>query len=399
MSVLLCVDSWIESPDSNLRPLALGMLLLGLGLWDKALMIWSIIGLFVAAACVYPAALFSAMRRLRRAWPAIVLLIVGAAPLVLYNVARKGDTLSGNTHLSLSLIPSRLPPLRQTLDGSVLFGQIPSTESGPIERTPPTFLSSLATKLSGLVGIHRTNLILPALALSLVVLLVLLLRRRESAKLPLFLLLASFVTWLQMAANAGTGTGAHHIILIWPFPCLFVAVTLDRGAALLPRFGRDIAVAVVVLLAGSNALVANEHIAEFAVNGSAPFWTDAIYRLAGALGPYIDGNIVIVDWGYLNPVRMLYDGELTSTMLFDAVKWPIATDADRTKLRTMLASPLFVFVQHVDDRQVFPGRNEQLRAAAAELGFTERVERTIHDYEGRPVYEIVRFVPTPSSNN
>ena len=58
---------------------------------------------------------------------------------------------------------------------------------------------------------------------------------------------------------------------------------------------------------------------------------------------------------------------------------------------TAVTSPDFIFIEHTDEYQMFPGVNGQFRDAALALGYTEHVERVVHDNEGRPVFEIFRF--------
>ena len=107
MGGLVALQSWLEK-DSG-RYLALSFFLFGLGLWDKALMIWPLIGLSVATLCVYPKEL---RRHLRRVpiMVAVASLLMGALPLVTYNLIRHGQTASANTEACrpLSLIPAKL---------------------------------------------------------------------------------------------------------------------------------------------------------------------------------------------------------------------------------------------------------------------------------------------------
>jgi len=137
----------------------------------------------------------------------------------------------------------------------------------------------------------------------------------------------------------------------------------------------------------ANLLNTNEYMADLIVTGAAGPWTDASWRLAGAVWHYRANQIGIVDWGYLNGLRMMYEGDLN---LFVIDRF--ATDAGRGHILGMIAAPDSVFIQHTGDKQVFSGVNEQLRAIAQAAGYEEQVQRTVHDNQGRPVFEIVRFV-------
>lgn len=397
MGGLLAVQVWLgnEAKYGGSRwMLALGFFLWGLGLWDKALFIWPLFGLAVGALCVYPGEL---LRRLRPVPIAIaaVSLLIGALPLVWYNIARPGETASGNAKLSAASMPGKVFELRHTLDGSLLLDSMVSTTPGPVERAPKTAVERVSLAVKSNLGEHRSNWMLPAIALALACMVYLL---RTPAGRPLvFVLIAMAVAWLQMALNAGTGGSAHHVILLWPFPCVFVGTALAGVADRAPRYVALAMNGLIVAIACAGVLNVNEYLANLIVNGAVGGWTDASYRLAGAVAPYRSDWIGGVDWGYMNGLRMWYEGDLKLFAASDLVRKPALTEDARRQLLTAVQSPGFAFIQHTDDKQMFPGVNGQFRAAALALGYTEQVERVVHDNEGRPVFEIFRFVKTGQS--
>jgi len=382
MAGLLAVQSWLDRGDR--RMLALGFFLWGLGMWDKALLSWPLIGLAVAALCVYPRETF---RRLRPVPLAIAVLsfLIGAAPLVWYNIDRRGETASANTKFTTEGFGAKVTALRQTVDGSVLFGYIVYPNSAPGRRAPHNVVGRAAAAISGFFGVHKTNLMLPAWILGLVCFVILV--RSPHWRLMCFLLIATAVAWAQMAFNRGTGGAAHHVILLWPFPVIFIGIAFTEAAARIPRFGTVALTALVALLAAANLLNTNEYVAELATNGGSGGWTDAIYRLAGSVekspGTAWFG---LVDWGYLNGLRMLHEGDLP---VF------VVADGDPAELKREIETPECVYIQHTEDKQIFPGVNDRLRQAATSLGYSEHIERTLHDRNGRPVFELFRFVKTP----
>jgi hypothetical protein len=387
MGGLLAVQVWVQN-NSNRRgsnwPLALGFFLWGLGLWDKALLVWPLAGLAMATLCVYPKELRRHLRRVPLAIAASSLLL-GALPLVCYNIRHRGETASTYTRLSLNQLPRKIPELQHTLDGSVLLGPIVATTPGPIDHAPANLTERLSVAAKRRFGDHSRNLMLPAIALSLACLLFLF--RTPQFRLLAFIAIAATVAWLQMAINTGTGGGAHHVILLWPFPCIFVGVALG---AIADRATRPISRALfglVTLLVCANLLNTNEYLANLIQNGAVGGWTDAFYRLTRAIYPYRSRQLGIVDWGYLNGLRMMYDDDLKMTEV----------TGDSGQVLSMIGSPDFVFIQHTDDNQLFPGVNDKLRTVALTQGFAEQVERTVHDNQGRPVFEIFRFVKPTSA--
>lgn len=388
MGGLLALQIWLGNPAKRWM-LALGFFLWGLGLWDKALFIWPLGGLAVAALCVYPREF---LRRLRPVPLAIatVSLLIGALPLVVYNIARPGETATGNTKFSAAALPVKIFELEHTLDGSLLLDGTVATTPGPIGRAPKTVVEHLSLAVKNSLGEHRINWMLPAIALALACLIYLL--RTPVWRLLVFLLITMAVAWLQMALNTGTGGSAHHVILLWPFPCIFVGIALAGVADRVPRYAALAVNGLVVLIVCGNVLNTNEYLADLVKNGAVGGWTDASYRLAGAVAPYKSDWIGGVDWGYLNGLRMWYEGDLKLFFASDPVRKPTMTDDDRRQFLTAIESPGFVFIQHTDDKEMYPDVNGRFRGAALALGYTEHVERVVHDNEGRPVFEIFRFV-------
>ena len=120
-----------------------------------------------------------------------------------------------------------------------------------------------------------------------------------------------------------------------------------------------------------------------AANGAAAGWTDAIYPLANSVERNSASWIGLVDWGYLNGLRLFHEGDLPLFV--------VDPNAPPAEIRRVVSSSGFLFIQHTDDKQMFPGINGRFRKAAADQGYVEQVERTIHDRTGRPVFELFRF--------
>jgi hypothetical protein len=368
--------------------LALGFFLWGLGMWDKALLSWPLIGAAAGLLFVYPR---ETIRRLRPLPIAIAVLsfLIGAAPLVWYNVARHGETASANARFTAEGVGGKAVVLRHTIDGSSLFGYIVYPDPPPGRHPPRTPIGRASVALSGFFGVHKTNWMLPAYGLGLVCFVILWRSPPQQSnrwRLMAFLVVVSGIAWAQMAFNRGTGGAAHHTILLWPFPVVFLGIVFAEAAARLPRFGTPALAVLVTFLAVENLLNTNEYLAQLATRGGAGGWTDAIYRLAGSVEKGPETNWYgLVDWGYLNALRMLHEGDLP---LF------VVADGNAAELKREIETPDCVFIQHTEDKQIFPGVNDRLRQTAAGLGYSERVERVIHDRNGRPVFELFRFVKT-----
>jgi hypothetical protein len=364
--------------------LALAFFLWGLGMWDKALMAWPLIGMAAGSFCIFPREVFRRVRFVP-ATIAVGAFLLGAAPLVWYNVAKPGETAKQNVKFSLAEVAPKLVALRQTIEGSQLFGYIPYDDSAPMKRQPRNLAERIPVALSAFAGSHKSNWMLLAWAIGFGC--SLLLWNSPHRRTLLFLLITMAVAWAQMALTKGTGSAAHHVILIWPFPAVFLGIAFSAVSEKLPRFGTPALVVLVTFFACENLLTTNEYLAKLIVNGGSGGWTDAVRPLTDSLDRKAAGWFGLVDWGYLNAVRMFRGADMP-VFIPDL-------NGDPKEFLRQISNPDFQFVRHTDDKQMFPGINDRLRKAAAEAGYTERVERTIKDRNGRPVFELFRFQKAP----
>ncbi len=380
MGGLVAIQRWLDS-DSR-RWLALGFFLWGLGIWDKALLSWPLIGMTVACLCVFPREFF---RRLRLAALAIAIasFLIGAAPLVWYNIARPGETAKTNTKFNASELGPKLSALRMTADGTTLFGYMVYKKPAPSPRAPATALEKASVWIAGHTGDHRTNLMLPGYLLALLCLAAV--WKTKLWRAAIFLLIVMAVEWLQMALNQGTGGASHHVILIWPFPLAFAGIVFAEASRRIPKYGPPAIAVLVAVLTLGNILNTNEYLAEFIVNGGFGGWTDAIYPLAASVEKGRASWIGIIDWGYLYQLRMLHEGDLPLFLP------PIPPEGSQAEFAAAIQDPSRIFIRHTADKQMFPGVNERFHNAAAALGYTDYVEKVISDRNGRPVFEIFRF--------
>jgi 4-amino-4-deoxy-L-arabinose transferase-like glycosyltransferase len=384
MAGLVALDRWIRAPQqAGHRTLALAFFLWGLGLWDKALLAWPLGGLAVAALCVYPRQTLQRIRW-KPAAIAIAAFLIGAAPLVEFNLKLHGQTATANAHFTATELGVKATALRHTVDGSTLFGYMVYRNAGQYQIRPRNVLGRAAAWISSVAGDHHRNAMFPAYAAALVCFVSLLFLRSPARRQLLFLLITILVAWAQMAFNKGTGGASHHAILLWPFPVVFLAVAFTALADRFARNGSIALAALVAFLAAENLLTTNEYLTAFAVNGASGGWTDAIYRLAASVEKSESTSWYgLVDWGYLNGLRLLHEGDLP---VFIA-----QVDADRAEILREIDSPDRIFIQHTEDKQIFPGINDRWRDVTARLGYTEKVVRVIHDRNGRPVFELFRL--------
>jgi len=352
--------------------LATAFFLFGLALWDKAVFLWVLFGLGAAALVVFPKEIFRQLS-LRNIGIAVGSAAVGAFPLLVYNIARPLETLRASGKVSHEPVFGKAMILWRALDGYVMFGFLTSSSPANISGLAHHWYQSLSLKLSDWSGRPTQDLMLIAVALA--VLSIAFLWRTNARRPMVFALVASIATWFAMAFTQGAGAAAHHVILLWPFPCMIVAIALSR----LPK---PAAIATAAILCLSNAIVLNNYYAELIRNGPGLRWTDALDPLEHYLLQRHPENIYIADWGMKEGLNLLSEGSL-----------PISSAEDRNEaaLDNIFAAPNSVFVAHSPGLAFDPQELTFLESAAARLGWTREPLETIYDQNGRPTFDVFRF--------
>jgi len=122
-------------------------------------------------------------------------------------------------------------------------------------------------------------------------------------------------------------------------------------------------------------------------------FTDALYPLSSSLDSYTDRTLYVVDWGIYENLNLLHEGRLS----FHVSLGPLSTDSPSPEqldqIREMLRDPGGLILDHVREREVFPSVGARLDRAARALGYRREIVSTVPDSNGRPMFEIVRFVP------
>jgi 4-amino-4-deoxy-L-arabinose transferase-like glycosyltransferase len=370
------------------KMLALGFFLFGLGLWDKALFSWILGGLSIATLVVFPAELRRQFNW-RRLTIAGLSLTMGAFPLLCYNVQQDGITFRGNAKFSREDFGQKLLALRTAADGSAFFGyMVPATDMKEL-RNADTMMRRASVTLSKTTGNPRTNFTIYAFVLAFLMLP--LLWEGPSRKPMLFSLVVMLVIWLQMAITKGAGTGVHHVVLMWPWPMFFIGAGFAESSLRLRRVGSSVLAGILLILAARNCLVSNKFLSELIQDGPATVWTDAVFSLADYLRSYPSADIYTVDWGTSNSLRLLDRGTLRLEEATFAILKDPPNALDRSFLRQMITNSNALLIAHTAPFEAFKGINDRLSAIATGLGYQQKLIAVIYDYEGRPVFQLVKY--------
>jgi hypothetical protein len=281
--------------------------------------------------------------------------------------------------------------LRTSWNGSALLGYIASNaDNQGVPQPAHSLVERASFALHGALGDHAFNRLAPAFSAAL--LLLPFLWRTRARRVLLFSLVAMAAAWFQMAITKGAGGSAHHVVLLWPLPHLFIAVAFAEASLYWRAAGRWLIAAVVIYLAAENALLTNQYLYQLVRYGSPHSWTDAIYPLSEELGRMRAPQVVIEDWGILNPLVLLQKGTLPMVIVDDGFLSPGLSDALRNYHRGLLASALWV--GHTPAYQEMAGTNRRILEAASSAGFRKELIETVSDREGRAAFEIFRFRKT-----
>jgi hypothetical protein len=346
--------------------------LLGLAMWDKAVFAWVLFGLSTGALAVFPREVFAELtwRNIRTA---VLAMIAGALPFVIYNVVRPLETLRANAQVEQLAVLGKSIILTRTMDGSVLFGFMTAFDSGTTPGEPGHWYQRLSFALSGLLGAPHSSLTLWATGTA--VLSLALLWRTPARKPILFGLVVCVATWLPMVLTAGAGAAAQHVILLWPFHLLMIAAAVDR----LPRAA---AIGATVMLCASSLAVTNQYYAELIRNGPTMRWTDAMDPLQRFLTDMHARRIYVADWGIIETMNLLSEGTLPVRA---------AELGSDDSIRGMLRDSRNVFVAHAKGAAIHPTERAALEDLAGREEYEEEAVATIVDRNGRPAFDVFRF--------
>ncbi len=367
----------------------------GLAMWDKALFVWIFSGLALAAVLVFPDELKRAAT-LRNLAVALVSFLLGAFPLVRYNHHTRLETFRGNASLSTENLTQKLYEARFTLDGSALFGYMVYEDAAEQPKQPASAMERASLWLHQKLGDRRPNY-MPA-ALLLAVLLIPFWWRSAARRAILFSFVAMAVAWVQMLLTRNAGGSAHHVVLLWPFPQLIVAAAFAAAAGHARRFAPALLAIAIGVMSAQNLLMTNQYLANFIRNGGAHVWSDAIFPLAKSLeNTSASGRVWIADWGLMDSLRLLERGRLHLEVGWDTLNKTDRNEADRKQIEAMLSDPADIFAGHTPGEEAFPGIGERFVRMGAEHGYRKTVMSTIPDSNGRPIFEVFRFVKEESA--
>jgi 4-amino-4-deoxy-L-arabinose transferase-like glycosyltransferase len=361
----------------------------GLALWDKALSAWFISAIAIALLVLLRPELRD-MFTFRRARIAAASLALGAFPLLVYNVKNHFVTFRSNAHFDTSEIPHKINIMHRTINGYGLLEYLVNWPSSPAPRAAVSGIALAAAKLHAVSGDRLTNWMVPAWIAAGVLSIWLL--ATPVRRTLLFCFIAFMLGWAQMVFTKGTGGSAHHTILLWPLPELFLGVVFAEASCRIGRAGVPLLTAAVCLLAAANVVNLNEYLYQFVRFGSTKYWTDAMDALPDEIRGMHAAHICIVDWGIYDSLTALTRGDLPAAFVPGPFIDMVETDDDRQQAQDLFSQPGTLFVTHTDEQQIFPNVNARLERLARETGYHKSAVVIWRDRNGRPIFQGLTYV-------
>jgi hypothetical protein len=360
--------------------LALGFFAFGLGMWDKALFAWSLVGLAAAVLVVFPRRAFGAISA-KSVGIAVAGFFLGSFPLIGYNATHDWVTFRSNAAWSSNELAYKAKLLLSTLEGNSMFGTLPREDWERPIRQPDDGLKRAWARANSFFGEPKKNWQGYLLIISLIVIPFV---WRTSARTAFFFVLVYVaVTWTQMAFLKNGGTGTHHPVLMWPMPHLAIAAILAHASEKLRR-GRVALGAAVLLVCFSNVLVTSTYYTKILRNGGSVAWSDAIFPASQALPFLRPSQVCVTDWGFFENIRLLHRGRIPMCVAVDP-------EAAPEILKRQIADPNAVFMGHVKGVEFNADSNSKLLHFAASQGYSMSFHRIFSDYNGRPIIEVFKL--------
>lgn len=383
--------SGVRYADSKAAPwLIPAGLATGLALWDKAISIWIFAGGGVALIAVYPREMWSLMKRPMHVAALALPLIIGAYPLIHYNIEKPLATVHANTRTTDMAMLSKIASLDGALDGRGLFGYVVRDVPDPEGKTGAFRLDERATLwLSAKLGAPRRSL--QHLLLVAALLMLPLMFWSPWRRPAIFTALALALSWAAMLMTKGAGGSLHHTILLSPLPHLLAGLVLAEMVRRFPTRGVKIGFAVFAAATLTNLFVLNQYRAQFLAFGPTMVWTDASRPLVEFLGTQHGRIIFAADWGIQQQVDFYGGGILGMTRNAEDTPIRLNEEEPRKFMLWALSVPQHIYVTHTEANEAFRGARKNLIDFAASQGLSHHLIAVIRDRHQVPMFEVHEF--------
>ncbi len=391
--------NWYETGRS--RKLIAGFFLMGLGLathiqfiwvWGAVAACWFVLSPWLSDAPGLRKWLWPLERARPGAWVlAVIALLVGMAPLIIFNLQNAG-TFSYTQEIFSTSESGWMTPRG-------LFIELPKLALGAFE----TLLSG-DWFVSRIGGTFRNPLAVIAFVGAVGAILALAVARRLPYSVRRLAFFGVYITAVVFqSAVIHSAESAHHLLVLWPMPQALIAVAFFGVMDWLTARAPARRVAWVVLLGLMlGALIAGEawttvrYHRALAQSGGEGHFSDAIYQLAADLEQPGAPRPIAMDWGFRRNMQILTANRVDPTEWFTYYTPPTVGFTDYlTQLIDSAPGALYLF--HPPKYDAFLGHWELFVEAAYRNGLTPVLQKTYYQRNGEPVILAYTLKPTAPS--
>lgn len=412
VGALLCLYRWYRGRGAGY--FYVGACLLGLGLTTYMTFVWYIAALLLAQGVLEGRVWFLDLRSwIPKRWPiptvgsttlapkSLILgglaFILGAAPLIWYNLITQGTLrlvmrsaikteLYGTNNLDfLNNFKYALYNFRQLLDGSEFIFQAGYAYANP---------------LSNLVFVLAVSyLIVQGLRGQLAPLI-------STRKVTFLVIMVGAI--LVQSSFTVTGFNIIHILLLFPFPQMLIAMALLNAQVSITNskipfldsgrwsfFIRYAPCAIALALIAFDLVVDVQYHQAFARTGGVGAYSNAINQLAAWLEEEQIAKPLAVDWGFERNIQLLTQGRINPHDIFNYRHDP--GDKFKEGLKVRFRDPNQRYLFHTPEFTHFRGHFDAFIQAATESHKVPILEKTFSQRDGRPIYQVYRVEEAPRS--
>jgi len=379
VSGLLCVVVWLGRPSRWL--LFASALIFGLALWDKAIFVWNLTGMAVAAMVLQGAGI----RRVLGPRDAAMLMLgltMGAFPLVYANAAHQGQIVAETAHFSAAEIPKKAEYLALALEGGITAGAFIDWRYPIADHVPRRFVEIshwFAGRLDRQFSSGRFWLFIVSIPLGIFC------ATGRRRRWIVFFALSAAIAWMQIAITINAGGSFHHSVLIWPFVYAAVAIACAEVARRLGRFETVVLIVVMTCFAARGIAQINFTYSSLASFSPITSWTNADASLAGYLEQNGIHTVATPDWGIATPLMFRSRGKISVNEIAVDDFGSIESNLTASKGKSDSA-----IVLHTDSRQIFPNVNGVIKESLSRHNLTWHVLGEVSDSHGIPTFQVLQ---------
>ncbi|MBI2845984.1 MAG: glycosyltransferase family 39 protein [Chloroflexi bacterium] len=360
--------------------LYLGFFILGVGVWAKLSFLWFWGGFFIAGmtTIIYLSRKEQATIGLggKRLLAGLLFLIIGASPLLLYNLQTQGTVEEILRYLNTSYyglsniaffsnLGARISNLNSLLDGGHLW-----------------YLGTTSQNLLSPLVFWLLALTIPLLAL-----------RRPSGWGGIIFLALLMATMLPLSVFTVSDFKPTHYVLFFPLPQMFIAAGLSAWSQT-NQILRIPAIILALALLGWDLKSDLHYHRALALTGGYPDHSAAIYDLADYLAEQGQRPVVAMDWGFRNSVYFLTLGQVDPDEIFGYESFTQPDPGFVDRLRPYLNNSQTLYLFHTPEWTIFQ-RKETFRTQLREVGKRMEVVKNFSDRSGMKVFVVATVIDNP----